>query len=237
MDEFPRMAEWLRRHKLELVRSGAPSDELLKPCILCLRRVGDEFQHYYSVSPDLEVEPGGPGSALIWSSAILGCDEYFLLTDNGKRILVQRFTKGDSAYDPKTGYPVKPPYPTTASYYYEQEGTRLVWREVFAKELDETAPTTWDLWHCFLAGWKIGHDTWPSVQESIDAHADEEGMTPFQRQQMIYQGRARFVSTCGGVKAVACSNLAAAGLNKLISFQKGEPFKLTREEDDLPGEP
>lgn len=223
-DEFARVAEWMRRQKLELVRT-APEDKLgectIKPCILCLR----DGQHEYSVSPDNYAgSPPGPGGALIWCG-ILGCDEYFLLTDNGTRILAQRFTAGDNGVD-TNGYPIKPPYPSVGAYYYEQRGREVVWKEVFSTQVEDVTPSTYDLWHCFLAGWRICHEVWPGIQEALDKHALEEGQSAQQRIAQEYQGRARFVSTCKGVKGVACSNKAKAGINALMQFIDGEPYKL-----------
>jgi hypothetical protein len=199
---------------------GAPL--VLKGCILCLRN----GQHQYSVSPDIDDSASpdlNPGSALTWSVAMLSCDEYFLLSDNGERVLIQRFAIGNATINPN-GFPVNPPYPTTASYYYEQQGKRIVWGRVSDKDVEGT-PSTWDLWHCALAGWKMRQVMNEGMQEAMQ-ELKKRGETAEEQRRHEYQGRARFVSTCKGVRAVACSNMAAAGLTRLITFQDGEPFNM-----------
>jgi hypothetical protein len=218
-DDFAKVAEWVRREKLDIIRrvpEGTPP--ILNDCILCLRR----GQHQYSVKPDMDSDH--PWSALTWSTACLGCDEYFWLSDDGERVVVQRFTLGDAHVDATTGYPVDPPYPTTASYHYEQQGTTVIWGHVSDKDVERFS-STWELWHASLAGWKIESGTMPDVIQALRQKAVKEGMTAKDRDQTEYQGRARFVSTCEGVKAVMCSNMAAAGLNALIAFQDGEAYR------------
>jgi hypothetical protein len=228
-DRFASVAEWIRRTKLDMVR-GAPEGAplVLKGCILCLR----QGQHQYSVSPDMDYEADNSalsnvGTALVWSVAVLDCDEYFLLSDDGERVVVQRFTNGDSRTD-KNGHPVDPPYPTTASYSYEQQGKKIIWGRVSNKDVEGT-PSTWDLGQAFLAGWKMRATVMDEVINKA-MQSPEAGDTAERRARTVYQGRARFVSTCKGVRAVACSNMAAAGLTRLITFQDGEPFNMEVED-------
>jgi hypothetical protein len=172
----------------------------------------------YSVSPD----PDEVGSALTWSTACLMADEFFLLQDDGKRIVVARFAMGD-------GYPTRPDYPTTATYYYEHQGKRLVWQHVSAvnEDLNEAI---WKLWHQALAGWKIRDEAMGDVLRQIEVEGKKQGLSEKERGHQVYQGLARFVSTCKGVNGVALSNMKMAGLTKIIVFKDGEPFKPTQKD-------
>jgi hypothetical protein len=224
-DDFPVVAEWIRRTKLEIVRSAPEgADPTLKGCILCLR----QGQHIYSVNPDLDSEPpetdtgtkisgpaSGVGSALIWSIACLPCDEFFLITDDSERVMLMRFAKGES-------YPAPPPYPTTASYYYEVRGTRVIWGRVSDKDLEGVTPSTWDLWHCAAAGRQMNATVMGDVMNRVKKEFGKN-MSLEEQRGREERGFAAFVSDCKGVHAVIYN---ADPFHGRTHFEKGKAYNV-----------
>jgi len=226
-DDFAPIAEWVRRHKLNVVRS---SDErkLLHTTLLCLRK----GEHIYSVSPDMDYVQEGdnknfvPGaSALIWSTGILRCDDYFLISDDGDRITLRRFIHPPDMREDGS-YPSNPEYPTIGAYYYEQQGRKIVWKFVADRDVDDT---TWKLWHAALAGFKIEATNIRDLDRRLAKHSAAEGLTLDQQRYRDNQGFARFVSNCGGVKGVVVTPYHS-GLTCSILFDKGEPYRIHEED-------
>lgn len=215
------MAEWARRQKIEVAKGapegGAPSR--LRDCILCLQ----EGRHIYSVAPDEDYGGEGDakqtrgGSALTWSAACLRCDEYFYVTDSpdeingGDRIVLRRFTNTTSEF------------PTMGAYYYEHRDSRLVWRFVADRDVDDT---TWKLWHHALAGFKIASNL-DEVEERLEVEGAKRGWSATELSQRKIQGMACFVSEKKGVRAVMIHQGHGLTRGQQIGFRNGEPFRPT----------